>query len=281
MRWGRMRQSDKVEDRRGGGLPALGGKLGLGGIVAVVAVSLLLGKNPIEMLALLGGQGGAPAGQQAAPADDEDARFVRAVLGDTEDTWRKVFAEQLGGSYEAPSLVLFRGQVSSACGMATSAVGPFYCPADSRVYLDLAFFDELSGRFKAPGDFANAYVIAHEIGHHVQNLIGVMRRVDEAGRGRGDATRNALSVRQELQADCFAGVWGHYAAQRQLLDPGDAEEAFAAAQAIGDDTLQKGAQGYAVPDSFTHGTSAERLAWFRRGLEGGQVASCDTFAAMR
>lgn len=279
MRWDQMRESSNVEDRRGGGgLPLIGGGLGIVGTLAVIGISLLLGVNPLDLLSMSGG--GQPVAQQQAPTDPNDPamRFVRSVVGDTEDTWQKVFAAQLNAQYQPPRLVVFRGQVESACGRATSAVGPFYCPADRQVYLDLAFFDELSGRFKAPGDFANAYVIAHEIGHHVQTLTGISQQVQQAGQAQGKAGRNALSVRQELQADCLAGVWGHYAAQRKLLDPGDAEEAFAAAQAIGDDTLQKQAQGYAVPDSFTHGTSAQRLQWFRTGLQTGQIRSCDTFS---
>lgn len=279
MRWDQMRESSNVEDRRGGGgLPLIGGGLGIVGTLAVIGISLLLGVNPLDLLSMSGG--GQPVAQQQTPTDPNDSamRFVRSVVGDTEDTWQKVFAAQLNAQYQPPRLVVFRGQVESACGRATSAVGPFYCPADRQVYLDLAFFDELSGRFKAPGDFANAYVIAHEIGHHVQTLTGISQQVQQAGQAQGKAGRNALSVRQELQADCLAGVWGHYAAQRKLLDPGDAEEAFAAAQAIGDDTLQKQAQGYAVPDSFTHGTSAQRLQWFRMGLQTGQIRSCDTFS---
>lgn len=279
MRWDQMRESSNVEDRRGGGgLPLIGGGLGIVGTLAVIGISLLLGVNPLDLLSMSGG--GQPVAQQQTPTDPNDPamRFVRSVVGDTEDTWQKVFAAQLNAQYQPPRLVVFRGQVESACGRATSAVGPFYCPADRQVYLDLAFFDELSGRFKAPGDFANAYVIAHEIGHHVQTLTGISQQVQQAGQAQGKAGRNALSVRQELQADCLAGVWGHYAAQRKLLDPGDAEEAFAAAQAIGDDTLQKQAQGYAVPDSFTHGTSAQRLQWFRTGLQTGQIRSCDTFS---
>lgn len=280
MRWDQMRESSNVEDRRGGGgMPLIGGGLGIVGTLAVIGISLLLGVNPLDLLSMSGG--GQPVAKQQTPTDPNDPamRFVRSVVGDTEDTWQKVFAAQLNAQYQPPRLVVFRGQVESACGRATSAVGPFYCPADRQVYLDLAFFDELSGRFQAPGDFANAYVIAHEIGHHVQTLTGISQQVQQAGQAQGKAGRNALSVRQELQADCLAGVWGHYAAQRKLLDPGDAEEAFAAAQAIGDDTLQKQAQGYAVPDSFTHGTSAQRLQWFRTGLQTGQIRSCDTFSS--
>jgi len=283
MRWDDMRQSDNVEDRRSGGGIRPGGALGLGGIIAVVVVSLLLGKNPIEMLGLVDNLvGQAPAQQHvpaAPPANDPGTRFVRAVLGDTEDVWGKVFPEQVGKPYQPPKLVLFRQQVASACGQASAAVGPFYCPGDRKVYLDLGFFDELSSRFGAPGDFARAYVIAHEIGHHVQTLLGVSQQVDAAGRGKSQRDRNALSVRQELQADCLAGVWGNHAAERNLLEQGDAEAAFAAAQAIGDDRLQQQAQGRVVPDSFTHGSSAQRLKWFSTGLQTGRIDSCNTFAA--
>jgi len=284
MRWNDMRESDNVEDRRsGGGGLKVGGGLGLVGILVVVVISLLLGKNPIEMLGLVGNlTGGATPTQQAPaapPANDPGIRLVRAVLGDTEDVWGKVFPEQVGKAYQPPKLVLFRQQVASACGQASAAVGPFYCPGDRKVYIDLSFFDELSSRFGAPGDFARAYVIAHEVGHHVQHLLGVSQQVDAAGRGKSQSYRNALSVRQELQADCLAGVWGNHAAERKLLEQGDAEQAFAAAQAIGDDRLQQQAQGRVVPDSFTHGSSAQRLKWFRAGLQSGRIDSCNTFTA--
>ena len=199
------------------------------------------------------------------------------VLADTEETWQRIFARQ-GGRYQEPTLVLFTGSVSSACGYATAAVGPFYCPGDRKLYLDLSFFRDLERRHGAPGDFAQAYVVAHEVGHHVQTLLGISDRVRAAGRGRGEAEVNALSVRQELQADCFAGLWGHAAhRERQLLDPGDLEEALKAASAIGDDRLQREAQGRVVPDSFTHGTSEQRVRWFRRGFESGDINACDTF----
>ena len=199
------------------------------------------------------------------------------MLGDTEDTWNKVF-QRGNAKYQEPSLVLFRGQVASACGMASAAVGPFYCPGDQKVYLDLEFFDDLASRFGAPGEFARAYVVAHEVGHHVQTLLGVSERVQRAAARSPQSERNELSVRQELQADCFAGVWGHYAAQRGLIDTRDVEAGLRAAQAIGDDTLQRRSQGRVMPDAFTHGSSTQRVRWLKRGLETGDVAQCDTFA---
>jgi hypothetical protein len=299
MRWREGRRSENIEDRRGespapqlaAGAPALlrllplllrtrGGRYLLLTTAVVVVGARLLG---VDLLGPL--QSGAPGVQaptapRAAPSADEQQRadFVSVVLADTEDTWREQFAA-LGRRYEDPSLVLFSGSVRSACGLAGAAVGPFYCPADHKVYLDLSFFDELQQRFGAPGDFAQAYVIAHEVGHHVQTLLGVSAEVQAAGRGASRERVNALSVRQELQADCLAGVWGHEANRvRRILDPGDLEEALGAATAIGDDRLQRQAQGYAVPDSFTHGSSAQRVFWFRTGFESGDVARCDTFA---
>ncbi|GAA5785209.1 KPN_02809 family neutral zinc metallopeptidase [Chitiniphilus shinanonensis] len=280
MRWDKMRESRNVEDRRGMGGGG-GVKLGLGGIAVVVVVGLLMGKNPAEILGMLSQvQQTAPATatQQAAPAaDDQGRQFVARVLGDTEDTWTTLFAEN-GGQYQQPRLVLFRGAVNSACGQASSAVGPFYCPGDRQVYLDLGFFDELNQRYRAGGDFAAAYVIAHEVGHHVQNLLGVSDKVHAARQRLDEVGGNALSVKQELQADCLAGVWGHYAQQRGLLEQGDLEEALTAAHAIGDDTLQRNAGRQVVPDSFTHGTSEQRMTWFRRGFDSGRIQSCDTFA---
>ena len=216
----------------------------------------------------------------ASPAGTTDPAkdFAARVLGDTEDVWTALF-QAMGSRYEKPKLVLFRGQVRSSCGAATAAVGPFYCSADRSVYLDTAFFDQLSTRFKAPGDFAQAYVIAHEIGHHVQNQMGVMEQFERRSQRATERERNALSVRLELQADCFAGVWGHFAARRNLLEPGDVEEGLRAASAVGDDQLQKRAQGYVVPDSFTHGTADQRMRWFKTGLASGDPRVCDTFAA--
>lgn len=287
MLWQKGRRSDNVVSGDGGGARRFGGGpgLGLGGIVIVVLISWALGKNPLEILSLLMQDGGGPAPQtqsQQAPPSNETTEFVRAILGSTEDVWNQIYASA-GGQYQAPRLVLFQQGVNSACGMATSAVGPFYCPGDRQVYLDTSFFDELSGRFKASGDFARAYVIAHEVGHHLQNLMGVMRKTEELRR-QGAAMEGAtgLSVRQELQADCFAGVWAHQA-QRQLqwLESGDVESALAAATAIGDDKLQKQSRGYVVPDSFTHGSSAQRVRWFRLGLERGDINVCDTFSTQQ
>jgi len=280
MRWRGRQASDNVEDRRGlsGGRIALGG--GLGGIVLLV-VFVLMGGDPIQLLQNLpqGTQLSTPSGgAPARPGEDEARDFVAVVLKDTEDVWHALLQER--GGYREPQLVLFTGQVSSACGYAGSAVGPFYCPADSKVYLDLEFFDELHRRFGAPGDFAQAYVIAHEIGHHVQNLLGISDRVHALQQRVSEAEANELSVRLELQADFLAGVWAHHAqASKQILEPGDMEEALNAAAAIGDDRLQMGSQGYITPDSFTHGSSAQRLRWFRRGFETGDLAQGDTFGA--
>jgi predicted metalloprotease len=210
------------------------------------------------------------------PANDPHAQFVSTVLGDTEDTWNRIFA-QTRTQYQEPVLVLFDGSVRSACGMASSAVGPFYCPTDHKVYLDLSFFRELDQRFGAPGDFAQAYVIAHEVGHHVQTLLGISSRVHQARSRASEAQANALSVRQELQADCYAGVWGHHAGRRDMLEEGDVEEGLRAAAAIGDDRLQRQSQGYVAPESFTHGSAEQRQRWLRRGLQTGDIAQCDTF----
>jgi predicted metalloprotease len=294
MLWKKGRRSDNVVDARGdtggggGGGMRIGGKgLGLGGIVIIVAIGLLTGQDPMRILGEITGQMGSeqtaavnPQTRQAPPANDEQADFVRAVLGDTEDTWQQVF-QQMGSQYKAPTLILFSGRVQSACGSASSASGPFYCPADQRVYLDMEFFREMSQRFKAAGAFAQAYVIAHEVGHHVQTLLGVSAKVDAARqRGMKMEGDNGLLVRQELQADCLAGVWANNAQKRlNWLEPGDIEEALNAANAIGDDRLQQQGQGRVVPDSFTHGTSAQRVRWFKTGFAQGQINQCDTFAA--
>ncbi|WP_257388478.1 KPN_02809 family neutral zinc metallopeptidase [Tahibacter caeni] len=283
MLWQKGRRSDNVVSAGGGGARRLGGGpgLGIGGIIIVFLISWALGKNPLEILSLLSQGDGGPAPQaqtERAPEATQTNEFVRAVLGSTEDVWSQIY-RSAGGQYQQPRLVLFQGGVNSACGMASSAVGPFYCPGDQQVYLDTSFFDELENRFRASGDFARAYVIAHEVGHHVQNLMGVMRKTEEMRR-RGAPMEGAdgLSVRQELQADCFAGVWANQA-QRQLqwLEAGDVESALAAATAIGDDKLQKQARGYVVPDSFTHGSSAQRVRWFRQGFDRGDINACDTF----
>lgn len=285
MKWEGNRQSDNVEDRRvsGGGMPVFGGRsIGIGTIVVALLGGWVLGINPLTILGLL--SGGSPAQVQQVPAqrppaDDTMARFVSTVLADTEDVWQEVFRQQ-GGNYQQPRLVLFRGATPTACGMGQAAMGPFYCPGDRKVYIDLGFYQTLKDRLGAPGDFAQAYVIAHEVGHHVQNLLGISTQVDQM-RGRvGQVELNRLSVRLELQADCFAGVWAHHAQNaRQILEQGDVEEAMNAAARIGDDALQRAGGGAVVPDSFTHGTSAQRQRWFHTGLQQGSLKSCDTFAA--
>lgn len=287
MEWRKGRRSDNVVDARGagGGMRFGGGKgLGLGAILLIVGIGWLTGQDPLQILGQLTGQmqqeQSMPVDAKAPPAGDEQAEFVASILGDTEDTWKALFA-QAGKQYREPKLVLFSGQVNSACGFASSAVGPFYCPADQRVYLDMGFFREMETRFAAAGDFAQAYVIAHEIGHHVQTLLGVSAKVDAARRsGQRMEGDNGLLVRQELQADCLAGVWA-YQAQKRLnwLEPGDVEEALTAANAIGDDRLQQQGQGRVVPDSFTHGTSQQRVRWFKTGFGSGDVNRCDTFSS--
>ncbi|MDR6774118.1 neutral zinc metallopeptidase [Azospirillum sp. BE72] len=300
MRWQGGRESENVEDRRGqggggfggggrGGIRIGKGGLGIGGVVVLLLVSVVLGVDPTVLL-----NGGDPADRstagrtqigEAAPrsqADDELKRFVSVVLADTEDTWRGLF-QQMGRQYQDPTLVLFTGTVSSGCGRAQAAMGPFYCPMDQKLYIDLGFYRELRDRFQAPGDFAQAYVIAHEVGHHVQTLLGISEQVQAAQqRARNPADANALSVRLELQADCFAGLWGNHANRdRRMLEPGDVEEALTAASAIGDDRLQRQASGTVSPDSFTHGSSAQRVRWFRTGLESGRIEACDTFGTDR
>lgn len=289
MKWEGNRESDNVEDRRGGGSGGggmLGGRsIGIGTIVIALVGGWLFGINPLTILGVLGGgEGGAPQGQvQQAPAqntvaDDPEKKFIKTLLADTEDVWRDIFTKG-GASYRDPTLVLFRGSTPTACGQGQAAMGPFYCPADQKVYIDLGFYDTLKTRLGAPGDFAQAYVIAHEVGHHVQNLLGISNKVEQK-RGQVSQTEfNALSVRLELQADCFAGVWAHHANNsRQLLEQGDVEEAINAAARIGDDALQRGSGGAVVPESFTHGTSAQRQRWFANGLKNGSVKACDTFS---
>lgn len=276
MRWSGRRQSENIEDRRG--MPVKGVAAG-GGIVMVIVVviSLLMGRDPTPLLEQVqqqggpGGAGGQP--QQVDPADEPLRQFVAVVLADTEDVWDAQLPQAANRPYVKPTLVLFSGQVESACGFASAAMGPFYCPADQKVYLDFRFFRELKEKFGAPGDFAMAYVVAHEVGHHVQNLLGLSDKVHQA-RGRvSQEEYNALSVRLELQADYLAGCWAHHAERsKKILESGDVEEALRAANAIGDDTLQKQAQGYVVPDSFTHGSSEQRVRWFKRGLETGDVS---------
>ncbi|MCO5065192.1 MAG: zinc metallopeptidase [Rhizobiaceae bacterium] len=300
MRWRGRRQSDNVEDIRGQGggfgMPGGGGRIripigggagggGLSGIIILVVLFFALRACGIDPLQVLTGDGGGfgpdaqmtevdEGGQPAAT--DEMKQFVSTVLAETEDTWSGIFKAE-GETYTDPKLVLFSGQVRSACGFASAASGPFYCPNDQKVYLDTAFFKQLSQQFGASGDFAQAYVIAHEVGHHVQNLIGVLPKFNQMRQQMSEAEANAMSVRVELQADCFAGVWGHYTAQKGILDKGDPEEALNAAQQIGDDTLQKRMQGYVVPESFNHGTSQQRQTWFARGFNSGKLSDCDTF----
>lgn len=276
MKWEGGRRSSNIEDRRGLGAGTIGGG-GIGMVLIVLAVSCLTGTNPLSLLQVVeqANPGQAQSVPTGAPAGDPAAEFVAVVLADTEATWGRIF-QAAGQSYDAPVLVLFEDAVQSSCGRASAASGPFYCPADQKVYLDLSFFRELDRRFGAPGDFAQAYVVAHEVGHHVQNLLGINRQVSQAQQqgSRGDA--NALSVQMELQADCFAGVWGHHAATRDMLDAGDVEEGLAAAAAIGDDRLTG---GRVSPESFTHGTSEQRARWLRQGLSSGDLNGCDTFRA--
>ena len=287
MKWEGNRQSDNVEDRRsgGGGRPVFGGRsIGIGTIAVALLGGWVFGINPLTILGALSGGDVSQVQQQQQgpvqrpPVDDTMGRFVSTVLADTEDVWSDVF-RQGGAQYRQPALVLFRGATSTACGAGQAAMGPFYCPADQKVYIDLAFYDEMRNRFRAPGDFAQAYVIAHEVGHHVQNLLGISDQVRRL-QGRVDEVEaNQISVRQELQADCLAGVWAHHAHRaRQVLEAGDVEEALGAASAIGDDRMQRQSRGYVTPDSFTHGSSAQRVRWFKRGLQEGQLSACETFA---
>ena len=289
MQWRGRRRSDNVVraksggGRRGGGLPVLGG-MSITGVLVAMGIAWLFGINPVQFLSLMEGGGSATQTTEAISSaqQDEQTEFVQVIMASTEDVWQALFREQ-GQTYREPRLVLYTGSVGTACGTGSSAMGPFYCPGDQHAYLDLGFFQEMTTRFRAEGDLARAYVIAHEVGHHVQNLQGVLERT-AAARQRGQRTEGAdgLSVRQELQADCYAGVWAHHAQrQYQWLEPGDLESALNAASAIGDDALQKQARGHAVPDSFTHGTSAQRQRWFRTGFESGNMNSCNTFEAAR
>ena len=280
MRWDDLRESTNVEDVRastgGAGL-----RLGVGGTLLALIVSYFLGIDPRLILGLASSvpsQQAAPAAHYGTP-QDEQGRFFAAVLGETEDTWTAIFESQ-GLQYVPPKLVLYRESIPTACGRGSSAAGPFYCPLDRKVYLDLSFFEQLADEFQAPGQFAEAYVLAHEVGHHVQNLLGIMDKVHAIQQRASETEANQLSVKLELQADCFAGVWAHHADEtKHILEQGDIESALRAASAVGDDTLQRRTPGYVVPDSFTHGTSAERVYWFKRGFAGGTIASCDTFSA--
>lgn len=297
MLWRGRRQSDNVEDARSDGGGGLGGGLGgggrlpmgpristggggLSGIIILVVLFFALracGIDPMQILSDGGsGSGGGQVTQGGAPANDEMTQFVSTVLAETEDTWNGIFQAE-GLKYQEPKLLLFSGQVNSACGYASAASGPFYCPGDRKVYLDTAFFNQLAKQFGAAGDFAQAYVIAHEVGHHVQNLTGILPKFNQMRQRMSEADANAMSVRVELQADCFAGIWGHYTDQKGLLEQGDLEEALNAARQIGDDTLQKRMQGYVVPESFNHGTSAQRQRWFAAGFKSGKLSDCDTF----
>ena len=307
MRWEGRRQSSNIQDMRGkrsrrtsrysprprvripsGGRTMRAGGGGIGGIVLLVVLFFVLRSCGIDPLAILAGSGGsnpfdqvAPRTQTSAPTGttrtDQTTQFVATVLAETEDVWGGIF-EANGKRYPEPVLVLFEGQVSSACGYASAASGPFYCPGDKKLYLDVSFFDELARRFRAAGDFAQAYVVAHEVGHHVQNVIGVLPEFNRMRRTMSAAEANAMSVRVELQADCFAGIWGHFTAQKGLLEAGDLEEALNAATQIGDDAIQRRTQGYIVPESFNHGTSEQRAKWFRRGFDSGRLDQCDTFS---
>lgn len=301
MKWEGQRESDQIEDRRSGGgfddggspgrrvgLPLGGGKVGLGTIAVAVIAGWIFGINPLTILGLVSGGGGdgggysaptqqAPHAPKAPVARDDSTRFVSTVLASTEDVWAQQFSGG-GAAYRKPVLVLFRGSTSTACGRGEAAMGPFYCPGDQKVYLDLDFFDVMRRRLGAPGDFAQAYVIAHEVGHHVQQLMGISDKVERARSRASEVQANALSVRLELQADCFAGVWAHDSQQAtQWLDNSDVEEALNAASKIGDDTLQSQAGGPVVPENFTHGSSAQRVRWFKRGMEGGKASDCNTF----
>ena len=272
MRWQGRARSGNIDDRRGRGMALpIGG--GLGGLVVLLLVAALTGQNPADLINVSSDDTTATTG---VGGDDPQSEFVSVVLADTEETWGEIFAQR-NSTYPPPTLVLFTGSTPSACGLGQSAMGPFYCPSDRNVYLDLSFFHDLATRFGAPGDFAQAYVVAHEVGHHVQTVTGVSSRIAGARQSGSEREANALSVRQELQADCYAGVWGHFAARRGLLEPGDAEEGLQAAAAIGDDRLQRQAQGQVVPESFTHGSSEQRVQWLRRGLDSGQIEACDTF----
>lgn len=304
MEWKGRRQSDNIEDERGasggqgplggggggfsfpgGGMGRAGGGLSIGTIVILVVLYLILKAMGIDMLQVLGqgDTGNTGSGYQQStsaphdPADDETKAFVATVLAETEDTWGGIF-KSMGKTYEDPKLVLFTNRLNSACGLASTASGPFYCPTDRKVYLDMGFFQEMKDQFGASGDFAQAYVVAHEVGHHVQNLLGILPKADQARAQMNEADSNKMSVRIELQADCFAGIWGKFTQQKGILDNGDLEEALNAAQQIGDDTLQKKSQGYVVPESFNHGTSAQRVKWFKQGFDSGKLTSCDTFS---
>jgi uncharacterized protein len=280
MKWRNMRRSSNVEDVRGGGrspIRAAGG-VGIGGVVLALLASLVFGVDPNTVLSgLEGSNTSAPTDVQQAPINDRDSDFVKAVLGDTEDVWTQIFRKQVGAAYQPPKLVLFNGSVNSACGFAEAATGPFYCPRDQKVYLDMSFFQQVKATAGEDADFARSYAIAHEIGHHIQTLLGVSDQVSQLQNRSNETTRNDLSVRLELQADCFAGVWGSSTAQRGLIDEQAIKGALDTAAQIGDDYLQRRGRGYVVPESFTHGSSEQRVNWFSRGLKTGDIQQCNTF----
>lgn len=284
MKWQDMRKSDNVEDvrggRRGGRTVAMGGGVGLGAILLALIGSAIFGISPADILNTVGGGGtvvdNSPA--QTAPINDEDSQFVRAILGDTEDVWKAVFQKQLNQQYPPPKLVLFSEATQSGCGAAQQQMGPFYCPVDEKVYLDIGFFSQIRATAGEHAEFARAYAIAHEVGHHIQNVTGIMDKVQAQRQKVDEATSNNLSVRLELQADCFAGVWGHYTARRNLIDKADLTAALNTAAQIGDDYLQKQARGYTAPETWTHGSSEQRVRWFTTGLKGGDINQCDTFS---
>ena len=281
MRWQGSRRSNNVEDYRGQRFGGPGLKLGVGGTLIALVAAYFLGIDPRVILGLaqsVPAGGEQPAAQTGIP-QDEEGQFISAVLGQTEDTWGAIFRTQ-GAEYEAPKLVLYSDQVQSACGFASAAAGPFYCPGDRKVYIDLGFYRELGQQFQAPGDFAKAYVLAHEVGHHVQNLLGTAGKVRAAQERSSEQQQNALQVRMELQADCYAGIWAKQAdAEKHILEQGDIEEALRAASSVGDDTIQKRTRGVVVPESFTHGSAQQRMTWFKRGFDGGTLESCDAFGA--
>ncbi len=280
MKWRNMRRSSNVEDVRGGGRSPIrtAGGVGIGGVVLALLASLVFGVDPSTILGELEGSNtSAPTDVKQAPINDRDSEFVKAVLGDTEDVWTQVFRKQVGAEYQPPKLVLFNGSVDSACGFAEAATGPFYCPRNQKVYLDMSFFQQVKATAGEDADFARSYAIAHEIGHHIQTLLGVSDQVRQLQSRSSEATRNDLSVRLELQADCFAGVWGSSTAQRGLIDEQGIKGALDTAAQIGDDYLQRQGRGYVVPESFTHGSSEQRVNWFSRGLKTGDIQQCDTF----
>jgi len=292
MRWQDFRASTNVEDRRGMGIPGGGGGLGIGAVILLTLVGWALGIDPRVLIGgaeqMMGGGSGyeqverGPQGGSRSAPQDELGRFAAAVLGNTEDVWKQVMPAQVNRPYRPPGLVIFSGGTRSGCGSAQSAMGPFYCPLDRKVYIDLSFFQEMQRRFRAGGDFAYAYVIAHEVGHHIENELEILPRVQERQREVGEVERNQLSVRVELMADCLAGAWAHHSEQRyRSLEEGDVEEAMKAAAAIGDDNLQRQSQGRVVPDAFTHGSSAQRTRWFMQGLRDGTIQGCDTFRTSR